>query len=462
MLTLAATIPCVGGAVSTGLRPRCLALVLVSLVVFAACVPVYRPLPDTDLVDAPSFHSRLAGCGEAAATVVVTADTHLDPSCEYVGVVITASNVTLDCRGARIVDADGSHTFGIEIRTAADQGLTGVRVRNCFVSGFLNDLRVQRTGFKTLAAGAEYDHPTMDIRIENSWFHDARGSGVFVDGYVTGVTLHRVEVRGAGSVGVYLEAGSKDNVIEASYVHDNGYRDTGPAGVPITFGGVQFRYVSTGREGIAVDGPRNNVIRDNWIVRNSAGGVFLYKNCGENATSEPAPWWQRRYGAEGNVIAGNVMTDEPTGVWLGSRMSENQYFMDCSDPAYVSSGVTRIYRDSAPDNTVQHNRFVNVEHGVRVEDDKNVVTANSFTGAGTDAVVIGANARTDVLHEPTRATRVTGNVSTLANPSASWWAYGEADTVFTGNETNGQPAVFTQSTPIPIDAFLFAKKIWVP
>jgi parallel beta-helix repeat protein len=143
---------------------------------------------------------------------------------------------------------------------------------------------------------------------------------VFVDGYVSGVVLRDLEIAGAGGVGVYLEAGSRDNVVTRCDIHDNGYGDVDPAGIPIVIGGVTFRYLSTGREGIAIDGSRDNRILRNRIARNSAGGIFLSKNCGEDFTSRPAQWWERRYGADGNVIVRNDISDGnggdvQTGAW---------------------------------------------------------------------------------------------------------------------------------------------------
>src|SRR5690606_15405844 len=125
----------------------------------------------------------------------------------------------------------------------------------------------------------------------------------------------------------------------------------------------EVRYQHTGREGIAVDGSLGNVIRNNRIAANSNGAILLYKNCGEYATERPGGWWQRHYGADGNLIEGNVISNERHGVWLGSRMSENQYFMDCSDPSYDSGPGRRIHLDHAEANIVRDNVFGAVELG---------------------------------------------------------------------------------------------------
>src|SRR5262249_13833436 len=148
---------------------------------------------------------------------------------------------------------------------------------------------------------------------------------------------------------------------------------------PFEIGGTEFRYLSTGREGIAVDGSRNNQIRRNRLARNSAGGIFLYKNCGEYITQKPNQWWQRRYAADGNLIEANTISDEPNGIWIGSRMEENQIFLDCSDPVYVSGPISRIHLDYAAHNVVRRNRLTRVDNGIRVEDDGNRIEKNRFT-----------------------------------------------------------------------------------
>ena len=103
-------------------------------------------------------------------------------------------------------------------------------MRNCYIEGFLNNMRITREGFRDLAEGAEYDNGYSNILVEDSTFMNSRGVGIFVDGYVTGVTLRRLHIEGAGSTGIYLEAGSKDNLVESNEIVNNGYNENGPNG----------------------------------------------------------------------------------------------------------------------------------------------------------------------------------------------------------------------------------------
>jgi parallel beta-helix repeat protein len=434
-----------------------------AVLVAVACDPVYEERNIDPLVGEPAAESTLVDCTQANTAVVVTVSSHLDPSCTYSqGFTISGSNVVFDCRGAHIETDTGSGR-GIEVSAPVTTPLANVTVRNCFVKGFLNNVRVTRDGFKSLAAGSEYVNAFSNIVIENSRLYRSAGSGVFVDGYVTDVTLRNLEIAGAGSVGVYLEAGSKDNTVEYNTIYDNGYGDVVPEGVPFSVGSLNFRYHSTGREGIAVDGSRNNRITDNTIAHNSAGGIFLYKNCGENVTKKPAQWWTRRYGADDNLIEGNAFSSQPTGVWIGSRMAENQTFMDCSDAPMVSAPVQLVYPDFAARTTVRHNDFQGIDHGVRIEDDDAVVEQNQFHAsmAEDQAVVIGTRDRTAVLGHPVRNTVVRDNGATIeGNPTPYGWVYGHEGTAFENNVATDAPAELVPGPEPVINPFLFVKEFW--
>lgn len=420
-------------------------------------------LPKGGLVGSLDPGSLLVGCASANVRVTITETSHLDPSCVYTkGFDLTASNVTLDCQGA-VIQSPLTAGRGIFVTAPSTVALSNVTVRNCIVGGFLNSIRVNRQGFKSLAPGSEYDNSFSNILIENDLLHDSGGSGLFVDGFVTDVTMRDLEITGAGSVGIYLEAGSKENVVETSYIHANGFADASPVGNTFVFSGLTFRWWGTGREGIAVDGSRNNLIVSNTITGNSAGGVFLYKNCGEKFTQNPSEWFQRRYGSDGNVIEGNSISDAFNGVWVGSRAAENQTFMDCSDPAYVSDALTKIYLDPAAGNTVRDNAFDNVRYGIRVEDNTATIEGNSFTASDPayEAVIVGTKYRTSVLGLPVAQTTINNNdanISENANPYR--WIWDESGTSYGGdNKSLGSPVTWCEGSQPPIDPFYPAYEV---
>ena len=203
------------------------------------------------------------------------------------------------------------------------------------------------------------------------------------------MTIRRNVITGTGSSGIYLETGSKQNRVEGNAIIDNGFRENGAGGTPFTFAGVNLWFWGVGREGISVDGSYENTITGNVLSGNSAGGIFLYKNCGEYPDS--GRYFERRDPAADNLIERNVFMSGRNGVWVGSRMGENTLPMDCTDPAYVDQPALRVVLDRAPGNTVRDNEFRDVTYGVRVEDDDTTVEGNTFTGTAPDrhAVIVG-------------------------------------------------------------------------
>jgi hypothetical protein len=331
--------------------------------------------------------------------------------------------------------------------------LSNITVRNCHIEGFLNNVHIEREGFRDLAEGVEYDHAFSDITIEDSTLLNSRGVGLFVNGYVTDVTLRNLHVEGSGSAGIYLEAGSKDNVIEDSTIVNNGFGENSPAGQPFEFGGATFWFWGTGREGLAIDGSRFNVVRNNTFSANVAGGIFLYKNCGEFVTQRPQRWFHRRYGADGNLIEGNTFIGEDNGVWIGSRMSENTAPMECSDPQYFP-GFSLDYAD---DNVVHANVFQNVTFGIRVEDDDAVVTDNAFVGddPADEAIVVGTRYRTQILAQPVDGTTITGNRAAIdGNTNPYRWIWGHTNTTFAGNEAFDRVVGLCEGAQPPVGPFV--------
>jgi nitrous oxidase accessory protein NosD len=428
-------------------RRRLAVLLGVLVLATAACRPVWPPPPE---------HPRpvLIGCSQVAVRVTITRSSMLDSRCTYTaGFEITASNVTLDCRGALLSGAP-ANGVGIEVSTPVDSDLSGVTIRNCRVRGFLNSMRVTRVGFRTLTAGHEYDHGISGVVIENSDVGGSSGVGIYVDAYVTRVTIRHNTIAGAGSTGIYLEAGSTDNVVEHNVIRNNGFVEYSPAGQLFTFEGLQFRFWGTGREGIAVDGSRRNHIVANAFSGNSAGGVFLYTNCGENVHNDPAAWIPRPYGADDNVVSGNRFDGGINGVWIGSRMAENLTPMDCSDPPYAPG----ISLDRAPRTTVTGNTFRNVVYGVRVEDDDAKVTGNRFFAAKASsyAVIVGTPYRTTVLHRPVSGTLLTDNRSLIAgNGSPYRWVDGETGSTVARNRADGELVGWCRSADLPRSPFVF-------
>ena len=405
----------------------------------------------------------VAGCDRAATRIELTASAALDPSCTYTeGVTITASNVVLDCRQALIQRSGGG--IGILVTTPADVDLVDVAIRNCRVDGFLNSIHLRRDGFNHLAAGEEYVHHLDGVHIEDNLLTNSRGVSIYVDGYVTGTVIQHNGIVNAGSDAVYLDAGSRyGTVVENALLH-NGYGENGPEGQVTDFNGVQFRSWGPGREGIAVDGSRDNLIARNWIIGSSAGGVFLYTNCGEYVHQQPDSWVEHRFGAEHNVVEDNIISGGENGVWVGSRMAENVFPMDCSDVPYVSGPIQAITLDRAAGNTVRRNTIMDVTYGVRVEDDGARVVHNTFLGTDASkwAVIVGTPFRTTALGHPVTDTVVRGNRSKIVgNPSPYRWVTATEGLLAWRNRALGTETGFCEAPEPPRGPFVMTYAIAV-
>lgn len=409
--------------------------------------------------------AAVISCSQAAVRTVVTVSSDLDPSCTYTGGFdIAASDVVFDCKGARIHDESGTGAIGILVSTPADVDLDNVTIRNCHVDGFVNSIHIRRDGFNHLLAGHEYDRHLHGVIVEDSVLRASRGVGMYVDGYVTGTEIRRLLIVGAGSTGVYLDAGSRDNVVTENAIVLNGYRGSGPSGTTAVFGGVTFRYWGPGREGVAIDGSRSNLISGNWIAGNSGGGVFIYTNCGEYVHSDPGSWVEHRYGADDNVVRSNLIAGGETGVWVASRMGENVFPMDCSDVPYVSGPLQAITLDRAARNVVDANVIADVEYGVRVEDDGAIVTGNDFAGpdATHHAVIIGTPWRTRVLAHPVTNTIVRGNRSSIVgNASPYRWVDGFSALDAGRNRALGRQSRICEAPDLPRRSLIFVDALVV-
>lgn len=327
--------------------------------------------------------------------VSITRDTVLDPACTHqASLRIGASNLTLDCRGSRI-DA-GGRRVGIEIGGKAS--VSDVTVRDCHVLNAKTGIYVGLTGSDAKKAQQYsreelYARTPHRIRIENGSVHNSSNVGIFVDDYASEITVQGTRITDSGSTGIYLTHSTRRNNILNSTLSGNGYGK---------FPGL--RLGEARREAIAVDSSAHNRIEGNHIHDNAAGGIFLYKNCHEQARSNPAsvPRWQA---ADHNLIRGNTFENEKVGVWLASRQSRDLSAWDCGDRPYLEN---RYFPDYARHNRVEANTFRRVRTGIIVEDDDNALIGNRFVET-VMPIEIGARLREQALGKKVERTQIQDN-----------------------------------------------------
>ncbi|CAH0173172.1 hypothetical protein SRABI106_00931 [Rahnella aquatilis] len=282
----------------------------------------------------PSMHSHECELPE------VRGNTTLSPHCVYKeAVIITSSNTTLDCRGA-VLEGDNERPFGILINSKG-KPLSDVTVRNCKVRHFTRSgIRITSDiAANKLSPNHEenYRRTPTRITLENVEVTGSGRVGIYFDDYVTHSTLSHSIVRDSYMSGIYLEHSSRNNKIVGNQIINNGHE----------------RFGKGKREGLAVDSSAYNLIEANRFESNGAGGVFLYKNCGEHfSTGKSVIRWQH---SDYNIIRNNTFVNEPVGIWLASRQSRDLSGFDCGDKP--REGSLKFYPDYADNNVVVGNHF---------------------------------------------------------------------------------------------------------
>lgn len=141
------------------------------------------------------------------------------------------------------------------------------------------------------------------------------------------VVLDRVRFQGVGTIPLYVGPGvTRTTVTRSTFTGRSTstavYLDAESAGALIQNNDFDIR---TGREQIAVDGSGANRIVGNRLALRGKGGVFLYRNCGEDGVI-------RHQTPSYNQITDNIFTGagwlRPRAVVVGSREGGRRY---CGD-----------------------------------------------------------------------------------------------------------------------------------
>ena len=162
----------------------------------------------------------------------------------------------------------------------------------------------------------------------------------------------------AGTVGLYLEFGSRDNVIKDSVFVGMVFARLSPIVKP-------SRWTH-----------RNNRIENNQFIHNGAGSILLI------ATALSMPMTRRA------AIISNALSRVVTilfavmsfkmsqwAQWVASRQSRNLKGFEWRDGHKLFASY---HLDSAKDNQIINNQFTQVEQGVIVEDDGTLIRDNTF------------------------------------------------------------------------------------
>ena len=253
-----------------------------------------------------------------------------------------ASGAGLDCNGGSVgMAGQASNTRDPTVAVWSRRDGRGwsvprdVRITRCTIHGNLRVWGLGRDDIDGLRVSSRTPGHTAAVQA-------AAPSGLTLDD-VTFVATGSIPLYvGPGVTGVRMTGGG----FRGQSVSTAVYLDAESAGAFIR--NVAFD-IRTGREQIAVDGSARNRIEGNRFHLNRRGGVFLYRNCGEDGVV-------RHQTPSGNVITGNrfegAAWPTPRPIVVGSREGRRRY---CGDDAGYPFGSSADDRDRANGNVVSDN-----------------------------------------------------------------------------------------------------------
>lgn len=328
--------------------------------------------------------------------------------------IIESDNVSLDCQGVAM-SANDEKTTAITIRTPSNQakGVQNIEIKNCAVSGYNHgvlieqqtpaNVRYQQLLAKKTTLNAQYQQSPQRILLNRLLVSDSKNSGIFIGDHVQQVTLANSQVNRSGTVGVYLEFGSRHNQILYSQFGGNGFREKA------TVAGIGIG--KPNREAIAIDSSAHNVIAHNQFNGNGAGGVFLYRNCFEHANDPSrANHFLRTQGSNDNQILQNSFNNELVGVWVAARQSRNLKAFACGAYTIGDTLLSRYHLDESEQNQITRNQFSTVEKGIIIEDDQNIVSFNQFSQAVDTPISVGSAIRDKSSEGVVKGNQINDNI----------------------------------------------------
>lgn len=279
-----------------------------------------------------------------------------------------ASGAVLNCNGSTIDATAGNGTLeriAVIVRSkhlpdGSWDAPRDVAITNCHVRGFIRirGLDYTASGSNMKASSTKPDHTAFvqaasprDTVLDTLLIEPPGNIALYVGPGVTGTVLEKSTFVGhTNGTAIYLDAESSRSLIIAN----------------------SFQISTKSRELIAIDGSSRNRITGNSFENAYNGGIFIYRNCGEQGVI-------RHQKPEYNVIVGNTFRYDrkppfKPAVWLGSRGGKQSYCF--SDPQYPF-GSSQSPLDYARNNTVEQNEFLGGSLSlIRNDDQDNLILDN--------------------------------------------------------------------------------------
>jgi parallel beta-helix repeat protein len=265
-------------------------------------------------------------CGQTI-TVSTTLDSDVGPC--STGLVIGASNVTLDLNGFTV---SGVPTAG-EGPGILIEGRTGVTVRNGTVSGFDTGIAIE---------GGSGNTVTYVRLIDN------RGTGDYGEGVLvfnsTGNTVSYNQIRNNGPYGGISLLRASNNLVEHNQITGNNMSNTNTSGIRLENAGTAASNANTVRynlvQGSGLDGIQlfarasDNRIHNNSVLQNNRDGITAFAGASRNIIEDN----QTRFNGSGPIPGSGIFIRAAAGTIaapanniIRRNVSTNNFVFDLRD-----------------------------------------------------------------------------------------------------------------------------------
>jgi parallel beta-helix repeat protein len=342
------------------------------------------------------------------------------------GVIITASDVTLDLTGFRLSGDRGDSDYGVFLDGATNSAIRNVIVRNGIVRDFAVGVHAeyaQNSRFERLITATNYFYGIQlygdsgqcnGNTIANCTVNGNRIRGIQFYGYsgqCSGNTIANCTVSGNGNQGIFLYgySGQCDgNTIADCTVSDNGTRGINLDGtVGQCNGNTLVDCTVSGNEsyGIYLDGTvgqcNGNTLADCTVSGNGSRGIYLYGSSGQcdgNTLADCTVSGNASYGiylygvdgqCDGNTVTGcTIRKNTNRGIYMvyadGNRVEGNHITGQTGSPSYgiacESTARNLIFRNTCVGQTNNFSIDVDDTYGPIVTSAGALSTTNGAAG----------------------------------------------------------------------------------
>jgi hypothetical protein len=305
--------------------------------------------------------NKLKSSSDSSNVVIKKCKIDLDPS-DVVNnkIIIRGSGVELDCHGARLnkqILVESPNWLNERTGIRQWQAIKNITLKNCNSSSQIRITGLGQNGEAEHVVAsshrlghtqrAQFNAPRK-VTIDNFLF-DGEGIKLYISPGPHQVTLKNSRVAGrAQSVAIYMDTESGYNVIKNNRITTETYNDE-----EICFLGIcTDDPTKNPRELVAVDGSAHNKIIGNYFASLNNGGIYLYRNCGENGGV-------RHQTPSFNHIVNNTFYynkhDGSKGAIHLSNRNGNKGYCHLDDGYPFGSSISN--RDMAEGNVIAQNQF---------------------------------------------------------------------------------------------------------